>query len=191
LAELLVALQPSPEVSGIRQYFPDIVHIKDDFSSLIARSRHADLLIMYGATWRNTWLGRLREMLRKRGARLRIVLAAVDRDKALRSVYARRLGITEHALVARFQTAVKDFKAIAVSGKLEIYTVRTYLNHAMYLFDTGAVLSLYSYLGREPTPALLTGEGELHAQLRREFKGLISSHQLAAKQIWPVTHPKS
>jgi hypothetical protein len=185
LVELLLALRDRSSDHGIQGYAPDIVTIREDFEELIARSTTADLLVMYGATWRNTWRAALARMLRKRKSRLRVVLAAVDRDLELRRLYARRLHCSQEELLLRFRTAIREFSSLPANGSVEIYTTRSYLNHCLYLFDRGMVLGFYSYRERERTPAVITQDGDLQRWAREEFEGLLCSRRLLTRRIRP------
>lgn len=175
--------RPKPPISGIDQYFDDIVDIVDPWQDLFRESRCLDLVVMYASTWRNTYLKHLREMLRKPSSSLRVVLP--QSDPSLFQVYSSRLNSPAQILESRIDDAVTEFKDLGNYGRVEIYKTLHYMNHAMYLFDRRGVLSFYSFrTDRCPTPALLIKEGALFQFARRDFAWLIDKKNRASKLVF-------
>jgi hypothetical protein len=157
--------------SGITRYFSDFVSITQDWQVLFETSKSADLVLNYGATWRNTYLKLMKEMLRA-GGRLRIVLPETKPRSHLVQLYAGRLGLDPEGFRARVTTAIEDF--LSLKGRVEIYQTAVAFHHAIYLFDTGGVLALYALCGsRMRTPAAVVGEGDLLSFMRDDFEELL------------------
>lgn len=175
LVQLATSLQYRYDIAGIERYHLDFVDFVDDWVDLFKDSSHLDLLMMYSATWMNTYFKHIQELLARPGGRLRIVFPELRADTALLQVYAERLEIDPEDLKERIITAIKEYVKLSSIGKVEIYTISKYLNHACYLFDTGGVVALYSYKsGRVPTPAFVLREGELLKFVRNDFEWLVS-----------------
>lgn len=175
LVELSLSLQHRYDKSGIESYHSDFVGFTDIWSDLFNHTSHLDLLMMYSATWRNTYLNQMVDFLSRPGGRLRIVLPALEKDTSLLKTYAKRLQIPQKDLKERIVTAQEEYGKLSTYGKVEIYSTTKYLNHACYLFDTGGVIAFYSYrLGRLPTPALVVRDGELLTFVREDFEWLVS-----------------
>jgi TIR domain len=175
LISLATSLQPYQSLSGIMRYYPDIVDLVDDWHSLFAQTRHLDLLVMYGGTWRYTYLKELNTLVANPEGRLRAVVPELTLRSSLLQVYAKRLAVKPSDVLERVTVAIEDLKQLAMRGHVEIYTVPLYFYHACYLFDTGGVLALYSYRSaRVPTPAFVLSDGELLRFLRTDFEWLVS-----------------
>lgn len=177
LVSLAQGLQPRQQVSGISRYFVDFVDIGDTWIELFSRSLQLDLLMMYSATWRNTYLKNIRDLLAKPGGRLRVVLPDLEPKSPLLRVYAERMGMSPLDLRKRISEAANAFAMLARegAGAVEVYAIPVYYTHACYLFDAGAVLALYSYRpSRVPSPACLLEQGELLQFLRADFEWLVS-----------------
>lgn len=173
-AELLHAISVARDEAGIFRAHPDFIDIKDDeWIELCRHSRRVDLLIMYGDTWRNHYLKHLQEAVDKQGGRLRVVLPNVESASPLSGLIARRLNKSAREIRERVNNAIDDFAKLFPRRKTEVYTTTAYLNHAVYLFDSGGILALYAYEGRVPTPAIHVGEGYLLKFLRRDFEWLV------------------
>lgn len=175
LIELALSLQRRPDFSGITRFYPDFVDINNDWMDFFNHSIHLDILAMYSATWRNTYLKYFKLILSKPEGRLRIVFPDLSKSPVLLRIYSERLEIEPKELHQRFNRAIKDFSKLSEIGKVEIYTTLKYLNHACYLFNTGGVIALYSYqAGRVPTPAIVLQEGDFLNFLREDFNWLVS-----------------
>lgn len=175
LMELALSLSHRPDISGVEKYHPDFVGFTEEWLDLFSHSTKLDLLMMYSATWRHTYLNQITELVSRPGGRIRIVFPALETDSTLLKVFARRLQIKPKELKARITTAINEYGNLSQFGKVEIYTTTKYLNHACYLFDTGGILALYSYrIGRVPTPAIILRDGDLLTFIRDDFEWLVS-----------------
>jgi TIR domain len=178
--ELSRALEPPRDEGGIHRYYDDFVDITDDWTRLFADSLNLDLMIMYGRSWRNTYLKHIQSLARREGARVRVVLPAHDpRDAVatrLLSLYARRLGTTVADLRGGILEAVSEFSAVTDGSSVEVYAASVPFGHATYAFDSGAVVAFYAMGGgRGPTPALVLRSGHLLAFVRSDFEHLVGS----------------
>lgn len=175
LIQLATSLQPYQNLSGIVGYYADVVDIADDWRKLFAQSKHLDLLLMYGNTWRYTYLKEIQKLLSQPGGRLRAVLPELSPRSPLLQVYTKRLGYKPSDILERVASAIDDLRKLADIGHVEIYTVPLYFYHACYIFDTGGIFALYSYkTSRVPTPALVLSDGEFIKFLRSDFEWLVS-----------------
>lgn len=183
LVELTLSLQPRQEISGIDRYYGDFVDIPPaDWIDFFAHSKSLDIIAMYSATWRNTFLKYIRKMLEQKESRLRVVLPEAERDNSLIGVYAKHIGISEISMRERVLTAYEEFGELENSGNVQVFATTTRLTHAFYLFDSGGVLSLYSYNPkRAPSPALALREGELLHFLRKDFEYLVSDPECSRR----------
>ena len=183
-AELLHALSVAGERSGLLRSHKDFVDIKDDaWRELCERTKHIDLLIMYGDTWRNQYLKHLRSAIAKKGGMLRVILPDVGPSSLLPKLFAVRLGKTVAEVRARVDNAIHDFKTEFPKKKVQIYTTSAYLNHAAFLFDTGGILALYAYKGRVPTPAFHVVDGFLLDFLQADFNWLLDPESGFCRRI--------
>lgn len=184
LVELAISLQPRQEFSGIIRYFSDFVGITNDWLDLFNHTIHLDLLVMYAATWRNTYLKNIKAILAQPHGRLRVLLPEVRGSHPLLQLYAERLKLRPTELRERVITAIDDFNKLSTLGQVEIYTTARYFTHACYLFDSGGILALYSYkTTRVPTPAFILQDGDLLNFLRQDFDWLILNKELTQRVI--------
>lgn len=181
LVDLSLSLNFACPQSGITEFHPDIVDFHT-WGKLLEKTTKLDLVLMYGDTWRNTYLKYIIKMLKDKG-RLRVVLPEITYSPLCR-LYSERLGCPEKEFKSRITRALLDFRNLAKYGQVEIYTCLTYFHHAIYLFDNQCVLSLYSYRGRVETPFLILEDGLLMQFIRKDFDWLISSLNPTRIQSW-------
>lgn len=140
------------------------------WNSLFSRAKNADILLMYGKTWRNTYLNMLRDFVTA-GGKLRVLLPTPDVSLPALILMAVRLGRTPDELAAAIRDAAQEFLGLSASN-VEVRFTKAYLTHAMYLFDRGGYVALYSYSGgRAPSPALQVQDSLLE-QFQSEFRDL-------------------
>lgn len=174
LVALVSSIQHRQDSSGIYRYYADFVQITEDWIRLFAQTRRLDLLMMYSATWRNTYLQHIRKMLTTRDGRLRVVVPDIWQEPTLLRLYANRLQISPAELTERVETAISEYVKLTDKGGVEIFATSRYINHACYLFDTGGIVSLYSYKAdRTATPAITLHEGDFLNFLRDDFEWLV------------------
>lgn len=159
---------------GIEKFYTDFVDIAGDWESLLMSSSSLDLVIMYGATWRNTCRKHLYALAERPDGRIRVVLPDPSVDSVLIELYAQNLGITPEDLCGKVHSAIADFRAMEPRRHVEVYVTTRAFRHAVYMFADRAILALYALCGeRIPTPALLVSEGGLLSFLRVDFDRLI------------------
>jgi hypothetical protein len=131
-------------------------------------------MIMYGATWRNTYRKHLYAMAARPDGRIRVVLPDPSEDSGIVALYAHALGGSPDDLRQRIVQAIDDFRAIEPQRHVEIYVTTRMFRHAAYLFTHQAILALYATCGeRIPTPALLVSDGGLLSFMRVDFDRLL------------------
>ncbi len=173
-AELSQRVHSIQDKSGLRGFYSDFVDV-DCWQGLFESSTMLDLVLMYAATWRNTYLKAVKRLLSNHG-RLRVVLPEAPAKSPLLHVYADKLSMDAEELKRKVYLAVKEFRDLSRHGHVEVYCSRRYFTHAMYLFDTAGILALYSYSHeRIATPAFVVEDGELITFLRNDFEWLISN----------------
>jgi hypothetical protein len=178
-----------PSASGIAQYFSDFVDIVEPWRQLCGDSARLDLVVMYASSWRNTYLKDVKEMLKKPSGRLRAVLPAL-REPLLKA-YSTRLATPSSTLASRIRDAWSEFEGLGDTGHVQLYATTYYMNHALYLFDTGGVLAFYSYrTDRCPTPAVLLGSGDLLEFSRQDFEWLVSRKNPETKLVYDSRHKR-
>ncbi len=69
---------------------------------------------------------------------------------------------------------MEDFRSLGESPQVQIFQTAVAFHHALYLFDSAAVIALYALCGtRMRTPAALVGEGDLLTFMRDDFEELL------------------
>lgn len=163
------------EDPGIVRYFDDFTDIGKEWDDLFDRSNQLDLVINYGATWRNTYLKQLQALLSRDKARLRVVLPSSLPDSPLVKIQAERHQISPDDFRHLVEQAVTDLRALdRDQQRVFLYQATVAFHHALYLFSAGGVLALYALCGeRIPTPAFLVEPGRLWSFLRSDFERLL------------------
>ncbi|MGH8904564.1 MAG: hypothetical protein ACRDYA_23495 [Egibacteraceae bacterium] len=170
----IVRANPDISQSGITKFYQDFVDIESDWESLFGTSPTLDLVMMYGATWRNTYHKHLHALARRPDGRIRVVFPDPLADSLLVGLYAHTLGITHEDFRGKVHEAVADFRSMKPHRHVEIYLTTVAFRHAIYLFADHAVLALYALCSeRIPTPAFLVSEGGLLSFLRVDFDRLL------------------
>lgn len=146
----------------------------EEWTALFSSSRFGYFLMMYSRTWRNTYLQHLREIVR-RGGEIRVILPVPDIQSPALVMMADRIGERPEALCEKIDEAHKAFLELRKDGfgTVTIKFTKSYLNHALYLFENGGILALYSYrASRVPTPALQMRPGNVYKQCLADFGSL-------------------
>lgn len=169
---LVTALDQEDFSGGLPIYRSDVVDMADDWRKLFTSSKCLDLVIMYGATWRNTFRKHLIRLANE--GTLRTVLPEPRLDSSVIHVYAARLGCTPTRVVELIGAAIQDFSSLGPDA--EIYLTDVTFTHSLYLFDTGAILSLYALCcERIPTPAFVFSSGSFTSFARLDLERLIAT----------------
>ncbi|MGO9296699.1 MAG: hypothetical protein ACLP52_22960 [Streptosporangiaceae bacterium] len=135
-----------------------------EWATLFRNVSKLDIVVAYGATWRNTHRASLQQVARQSDARIRIFLPDPDDDRTV-AVLADRFNTASADLVAKINEAIRDFQSLAVPGgaTIEVWLRAGDAVFSCYRFDSNAVLTLYSH-GRErrsQVPTFVIGGGEL------------------------------
>jgi len=179
LIELDRALNRKHKLSGIDTYYSDFVDIGDDWEDFFRTTESLSLLMMYSATWRNTYLQHIARIAYQ--GEVSIVLPNPNNAKLLAN-YEVNTGIPQIELKSRCEQAITDY--LNISKKITIYTIDQYITHAMYLGNHKGFLALYSYCpGRIPTPAFHLVEGSLFNYCMNDFLWTISSDNTACNRV--------
>ncbi|MBU0717454.1 MAG: hypothetical protein KJ749_04325 [Planctomycetes bacterium] len=166
-AEQLLAAR----ISGFSSTFQDNV----PWEELFSKSTRLDLMIAYGATWRNTHTQRIKSFLAKQGVRLGVMLPDPDNDAILNEL-GRRFSMGGAEVRSKIEEAIAFFTEFRVSfpQKVEIYLMGTCPTHTFYRFDNEAILALYPHhRGRTGVPTFVVERGgEIYEFIRAEWRGL-------------------
>jgi hypothetical protein len=149
----------------------------EEWSALMRECRSASLLFMYSRTWRNTFLNDLRAIV-VRGGDIRVLLPAPNPRSACLQVMCSRIQSTPETLANTVWEAVRDFRALAEgqSGSVEVRFAPMDFTHALYLFDTGGFLAVYSYRrDRAPSPVIRLRPGPLLDQCLDDFNNVFAA----------------
>lgn len=177
--QLVTSLGRHTTATGLVGYRPDVVDMNEDRTGLFTETTTLDLVLMYGATWRNTHRKHL-EALLGNGGRIRVILPDPAPDSPAVSTYAHRLGIDQHGFTERVHAAITDFHDLGPG--VEIHLARTVFPHALYLFDTCAIIALYAMCyQRIPTPAFICRPGDVTEFARTDFEHLLETHTRPAE----------
>lgn len=154
-------------------YRPDVVDINDDWNRLFTTAARLDLAIMYGATWRNTYRKHLTRIATD--GRLRVILPDPADNSPVLPIYAHRLDVPPTQVAELIRAAITDFTSLGPN--VEIHLADVVFTHAIYLFDTGAVLALYAMCcQRIPTPALIFSPGQFTDFVHTDLNQLLAHH---------------
>lgn len=158
-------------ITGFSSTFQDNVPWED----LFRRSTRLDLMIAYGATWRNTHSQRIKGFLTKQGAKLGVMLPDPDNDAVLGEL-GRRFNMEGAEVRSKIEEAIAFFKQFRASfpEKVDIYLMATCPTHTFYQFDNEAILALYPHhRGRTGVPTFVVERGgEIYEFIRAEWRGL-------------------
>jgi hypothetical protein len=135
-----------------------------EWTSLFRDVNKLDIVVAYGATWRNAHRASIAAVAQRSGARIRVFLPDPDDDQTV-AVLAERFNFERADLIGKINEAIRDFRELAVVGgaTVEVWLRAGDAVFSCYRFDTKAVLTLYSH-GRErrtQVPTFVVHEGEL------------------------------
>ena len=160
--------------SGVTKFYRDFVDIESDWELLFSGSSTLDIVMMYGATWRNTYRKQLLALAGRPDGRMRVVLPDPSADSVVVGLYAHTLGITCKEFRVKVSESVADFRSVQPHRHVEIYLTTAAFRHAAYIFTNHAILALYALCSeRIPTPAFQVSEGGLLSFLRVDFDRLL------------------
>lgn len=119
-----------------------------NWEELFKNAHEIDLFFAYNAHWRTTHEVRLRDIARRKGARIRLILPDVTNSVTVEDL-ARRFAKTPDKLKARVQEATEQFEELAQIAKtcgavVEIYAYGQSLHYSLYRFDNTYIFALYN-----------------------------------------------
>lgn len=167
--------------AGILRTTPSFQDPRIEWNEYFNQSHRLDIWVSYASTWRINNLERLRELLSKDGARIRLALPNPD-DQVLASELANRFETTPEEFVSRVRTTVSEFRGLArAGGKLQIYFCPRAPLYTFYKFDNVAVLAFFNHRrGRISVPTFVcSSRGNMYQYLVGEFEALIEGGHLA------------
>lgn len=144
-------------ISGFSSAFQDNVPWED----LFAKTKCLELMVAYGATWRNTHSQRLNHFLSNEGTNLRVILPDPENSDVVKEL-ARRFSKDTASIRSKVQEAIEFFKSLRESfpHKVGIYLMASCPTHTFYRFDNEAVLALYPHFqGRTGVPTFVVERG--------------------------------
>jgi hypothetical protein len=148
-----------------------------DWDEHLRASYKVDLFFTYAQTWRNTHATELRRLVRREGARLRVVLPDPD-CQPLVTRLAEKFRYDSADLAMRIRDAIGDFQNLRQqtpnSDAVQVRLTREFPVYTYYGFDRACVTVLYAPTpGRTEVPAFETADGGfLHRFFRDQFEEL-------------------
>lgn len=169
----IAGLSTALSQSGITQITASYLE-RDMWTTLFRGSRNIDILIAYGATWRNSYRDLLEQAARD-AQRIRVFLPDPDHEQTM-SVLAARFDIDPKQLSHKVREAIKDFHALKTEGgaNITVYLHDSETTFSCYLFDQRGVLTLYSNRRERSAvvPTFVVDGGTLHDFLHSNVKGI-------------------
>jgi hypothetical protein len=173
LLHILFALSGGTSRSEVVADFVELP--PEEWTNLFKSSTYIYVLCMYSRTWRNSYLKDLRDMAQK-GGKIRFLLPLPNEGKNPSfKIMANRIGETTEKLRVSILETYEEINRLSNSGKnnVEVHFTTSYINHSLYLYESGGVLGLYSYRSdRSPTPALRLRVGPIYRQVLADYEYL-------------------
>jgi hypothetical protein len=148
------------------------------WEELFLESNRLDLMVAYGATWRNTHHRRLERFIARAEAELQVVLPDPDSDVTMNEL-ARRFEMPVQELRGRINEAAQFFRQLAngAPGWVRIHFLPRAPHFTFYKFSNRAVFASYRHSpGRGAILTLVAkGGGELYEWIRGEWYGIVGS----------------
>jgi hypothetical protein len=153
-----------------------------EWTFLFQDVKNLDIVVAYGATWRNSHRGDLQQVAGRSGARIRVFLPDPD-DSQTVAVLAERFHMQPAELITKINEAVHDFRSLEVPGRasIEVWLRAGDALFTCYRFDSKAVLTFYSH-GRErrtQVPTFVVRGGELLDFVDNELTALAAQSRPA------------
>jgi len=148
-----------------------------DWNGLLNRASHVDLFFAYAATWRANHDAALRRLVKREGARLRVILPDRE-DEAQVTQLAARFGASGDEIVEKIKDAEGAFAALSGESdqhaSVELRVTGAFPVFTYYRFDGRCIGVLYSQAGeRVEVPAFECQHGgTLHKFFSDQFKAL-------------------
>jgi hypothetical protein len=156
--------------------------VEVEWTSLFRDVSKLDIVVAYGATWRNTHRASLQQVARRSDARIRVFLPDPD-DRRTVAVLADRFNTQPADLITKINEAIRDFRSLAVpsGATIEVWLRAGDAVFSCYRFDSKAVLTLYSH-GRErrtQVPTFVIRGGDLFDFVYNELTAIAAQSRPA------------
>jgi len=153
-----------------------------EWSALFRNVNKLDIVVAYGATWRNAHRSSIEAVAQRSDGRIRVFLPDPE-DVQTVAILSDRFNMAPVDLIGKIREAIRDFRAFAVAGGAD---VQVWLRagdavFSCYRFDRSAVLTLYSH-GRERrthVPTFVVQEGDLFDFVYDELAAIESQSRRA------------
>lgn len=159
-----------------------------EWTSLFRDVSNLDIVVVYGATWRNSHRASLQAVARRSDARIRVFLPDPD-DRETVAVLADRFRMQPAELVTKINEAISDFGSLARPGgaAVEVSVRAGDAVFGCYRFDNRAVLTLYTHekcRTQVPTFVVESG-GNLFDFVHDELTAIAAQSKLARPEEKP------
>lgn len=168
----------SVQLSGLEEivFRPEDINWEELFRS----AYEVDLFFAYNSQWRTTHEVRLRQLVSRKGVRVRLILPNIE-DSVTVADLARRFAKTRERLKAKVQGAREQFEELAhiareSGAQVEIYLYDLSLHYSLYRFDDVYIFALYTQRTEKAyVPHFICREGGALAKFfNDEIGGLVS-----------------
>jgi hypothetical protein len=163
-----------------------------DWDDYLRRTRNLDICVPYANTWRRNQIQPLQDLIRTRGAKIRLIIPDEECEDAVRDL-ARQKREPVEKVKGYIQDIRLGFEALGHNGDpdhacIEIYVLDIVPRFSMYIFDEEAVLAIPSHRGVNDVefPVFVgkrSGPLSMYATLRDEFQGILGF----ARRVYPRT----
>jgi hypothetical protein len=178
LTEILAKARLSEDVRRAGVSALGMNYLKDfNWEEMFKRANKLDIFFAYGASWRRHTIEQLRELARRGGCRVRIVMPD-PYDETLVKGLAAQFGQKPDTLKSRILEAKDEFDKIfgkAPGVEYGVWYLGEHPAFTYYRLDDVAVVTFYSHLREyEKTPVLKVDSGaEFYEFLHKEFRFLV------------------
>lgn len=188
LDEILAKVRVAEEIklAGIVR-ITDAWHRDIDWESYFSNVKKLDIFFAYSHTWRSNYDKQLKEIVKRKDVRIRVVLPDPE-DNQVTYELARRFNYTPEKirdLIIEAKEYFIDLKRIAANDgtQINIWFLPATPQFAFYRFDRIAIFTLYSHSReRTPVPAFVCEMGgTLYDYIRKEFEAMITEGGLAKR----------
>jgi hypothetical protein len=160
-----------------------------DWQQLFDGAREVDVFFAYGGGWRGQHVERLREVNRRAGARLRVILPDPTSADTVREL-ARRFGYSESEVVAKINESIKTFENLAreaeATAGIEVWVLPKTPMYSFYRFDDRALFALYQHKGTRATVPAFTIRrgGSLFTFFESDLDVMMSGNNATARIVF-------
>lgn len=172
----LVNLAATLDKAGIEAIELDYLSL--DWKALFESAEKLDVFFAYGGTWRGTHLLQLKQVLAKKGMKLRILLPDPSCNNAVAELSRRFVGYTAEKTIRLIRESVQTFDELRAEchqgSMVEVKFTKTTPLFAIYNFGRKAVFTMYRHKpgkGEVPTYIVQRG-GTLYGFMENEFDSL-------------------